>query len=219
MAEQLDAEVERAGSRSRGLGELGCLVLIGIGHCLLEIFSTEQVALAFTALAVVGFAGYVAWRARRQPGLLHSWGLRSDNLAAALPAHAAFAVLGSLGLIALGAVGGQLETPATFWLLLLVYPLWGGAQQFALQNFVGANVARFAKSEGVVALTTGLLFGLSHVPRWDLTLLTLTSGVAFTWIYRRFPNLWAVALAHGVLGTLAIHFVVGEDPLRALIGG
>ena len=101
----------------------------------------------------------------------------------------------------------------------MIYPLWGGAQQFALQNFIGANVAQFLRSELAVAAVTGLLFGLSHVPRWDLTLLTLTSGVAFTWIYRRFPNLWAVALAHGVLGTLAIHFVAGEDPLRALIGG
>ncbi|MEM1250509.1 MAG: CPBP family intramembrane glutamic endopeptidase [Acidobacteriota bacterium] len=207
------------GSEVRARAELSALLLLGLGHALLELLWNEQSALVFTALGVLGFAAYVVARARRNPALLRRWGLRTDNFRSALPAHLGFALLGSAGLVGLGAFLRPLETPPTFWILLALYPLWGGAQQFALQNFVGANVARLLRSELGVAVVTGLLFGLSHVPRWDLTLLTLTSGIAFTLIYRRYPNLWAVALSHGVLGTLAIHFVAGEDPLRALMGG
>jgi len=38
------------------------------------------------------------------------------------------------------------------------------------------------------------------------------SRLFFTPIYRRFPNLWAVGLAHGLLGALAFYLVLGEDP-------
>jgi membrane protease YdiL (CAAX protease family) len=38
------------------------------------------------------------------------------------------------------------------------------------------------------------------------------AGFFFTAIYRRVPNLWAVGLVHGILGSLAIYFVSGEDP-------
>jgi len=69
-----------------------------------------------------------------------------------------------------------------------------------------------------VALAASTLFGISHYPRVDLMLLTLVSGLFFTLIYRRFPNLWAVGIAHGALGSLAIYLVLEEDPGAAILG-
>ena len=43
----------------RARAELLSLLLIGLGHALLEIFWSEQVALVFTGLGIVGFAAYV----------------------------------------------------------------------------------------------------------------------------------------------------------------
>ena len=50
------------------------------------------------------------------------------------------------------------------------------------------------------------------MPRWPLVALTLVSGFFFTLFYRREPNLWAIGLVHGLLGTLAIYLVSREDP-------
>jgi membrane protease YdiL (CAAX protease family) len=63
-----------------------------------------------------------------------------------------------------------------------------------------------------IAATASVLFALSHYPRVDLMILTLIGGMFFTLIYRRYPNLWAVGIAHGVLGALAVYLVVKEDP-------
>ena len=49
-------------------------------------------------------------------------------------------------------------------------------------------------------------------------LLTLLSGFFFTLIYRRLPNLWAVGIMHGILGSMAVHFVLGKDPGAAIWG-
>lgn len=200
----------------RGLLELLALGFVGLAHVAVEAIWGEPTALALTGVAVLAFAGYVAIRAR-EAGAARRWGLRRDNLGSSLKAHLGFAAVAGSGLVALSAVLGRLEVPWTFWVVLAVYPLWGGAQQFALQNFIAANLARFTSREWLVAVGAGIAFGLSHVPRWDLTALTLVSGVLFTWIYRRHPNLWAIALSHGLLGTIAIYLIVGEDPLRALL--
>ena len=38
------------------------------------------------------------------------------------------------------------------------------------------------------------------------------AGVFLTLIYQRFPNLWAVGIVHGILGSLAVYIVLKEDP-------
>ena len=108
------------------------------------------------------------------------------------------------------------------WVTLALYPLWGTAQQFALQNLIARNLTGLTANPLAIACIASVLFGLSHYPRLDLALLTLAAGIPFTLIFRRRPNLWAVGIAHGILGTLAVYWVAGEDPgamiLQALAG-
>ena len=73
-----------------------------------------------------------------------------------------------------------------------------------------------------LALVSAGLFALAHYPRLDLVALTFAVGFFLTLIYRRFPNLWAVGIVHGVLGSLAFYVLLREDPLKmlgALFGG
>ena len=68
-----------------------------------------------------------------------------------------------------------------------------------------------------VAFVASVLFSAAHYPQLQLVALTFVAGFFFTLIYLRHPNLWAVGVAHGVLGSLAFYIVVGEDPGAAIL--
>jgi len=102
--------------------------------------------------------------------------------------------------------------PRTFWLTIALYPIWGIAQQFALQNLIANNLVGVIANRISIALLAALIFALSHYPRLELIALSLAAGFFFTLIYRKFPNLWAVGTAHGLLGSMALYIVLREDP-------
>ena len=200
------------------LGELVAVVAAGALHVVAELLLSESIALTSSAAAVAGYLTYVVWRARVTPGALTLWGLRRDNFLPALRAQLAFVAVAGVALAVIGAILGRVAVPRSFWLTLALYPLWGTAQQFALQNLIARNLLGFTRNEIAIACIASALFGLSHYPRIDLALLTLAAGVPFTLIFRRRPNLWAVGIAHGILGTLAVYWVAGEDPGALILG-
>jgi membrane protease YdiL (CAAX protease family) len=199
-------------------GELIAVVAAGTTHVLAEVFFSEAVALVITLLIVLVFAGYLLWRLIRTPGVLRAWGFRSDNFRPAFAAQLAFAAVGVVVLFAIGYALGPVGLPRSFWLTLALYPLWGLAQQFALQNMIARNLEGWLASPVAIAVAAAALFAASHFPRLDLVALTAAAGVFLTLIYRRFPNLWAVGIVHGILGSVAIYVVVREDPGAAILG-
>ncbi len=193
-------------------GELVAIILAGLVHILTEILSTESIALLFSSVASVAFVVYLIFRAIQEPLVLGAWGMRRDNFWSALRAQMAFVTVAALGLVGIGIISGSLALPGTFWLTLALYPIWGTAQQFALQNLIARNLTGMLSNPLAIAAAASALFGVSHFPRVDLMILTLIGGMFFTLIYRRYPNLWAVGIAHGALGSLAVYIVVKEDP-------
>ena len=193
-------------------GELAAIILAGLVHILTEALSTESIALLFSSVVSIAFVAYLMFRAIREPTILGVWGMRLDNFWPALRAQTTFVAVAALGLVGIGVISGSLALPETFWLTLALYPIWGTAQQFALQNLIARNLTGMLSNPLAIAATASALFGLSHYPRVDLMILTLIGGMFFTLIYRRYPNLWAVGIAHGVLGALAVYLVVKEDP-------
>ena len=198
-------------------GELVAVALAGAAHVATELLFSEAVALWVSAGLSAGFVGYLAWRARRHPGMLRAWGMRRDNFGESIGPHLVFAAVGSAIVLWIGSTVGTITFPHTFWLTLLLYPLWGTAQQFALQNLLARNVYAFTSNLLVVSVVASVLFGASHYPRWWLVALTAAAGFPFTILYRRFPNLWAVGIAHGILGSFAVYSVLGEDPGAAIL--
>ena len=198
-------------------GELVAVVSAGALHVATELYFSEKVALWVSAALAVGFLGYLVWRVRRHPGQLRAWGMRADNLGETLGPHLAFAAIGSALVLWIGATVGTIQFPRTFWLTLLLYPIWGTAQQFALQNLLARNVYAITSNMLLVSIVAAALFGASHYPRLWLVALTAGAGFPFTIMYRRYPNLWAVGIAHGILGSLAVYSVLGEDPGAAIL--
>ena len=197
--------------------ELVAIILAGLLHIIAELGLSESIARLYNAGISIVFVGYLVWRVRRTPGVLQIWGIRYDNFWPALGAQLGFVAAGALGLVSFGMVSGSLSLPSTFLLTLVLYPVWGLAQQFALQNLIARNLVGVFSNPVAIAVAAAVLFGISHCPRLELVLLTLVSGIFFTLIYRRRPNLWAVGVAHGLLGSLAVYIVLKEDPGGAIL--
>ena len=196
--------------------ELAAMVLVGLTHIALEAMLSEAVALWFSGGAGVVWLLYLAWRAQGGAAVLRAWGMRRDNVGAGLRVQLPFVACGAVGMLVYGATVGTALFSHGFWLVLVLYPLWGTVQQFALQNLIARNVAGLVSHPTAVAVIAAALFAASHIPRWPLVALTLVSGYFFTLAYRRAPNLWAVGLMHGFLGALAVYLVLEEDPGAAI---
>ncbi len=198
-------------------GELAAIVLAGTGHVLAELLVSPAMGNFYNIGASIVFVGYLVWRLRRTPEILGTWGMRRDNFRPALRAQLVFGAAAGLVLIGVGAALGPLSLPWTFWVTLGLYPAWGVGQQFALQNLLARNIAGFISGPTRVAVVSSALFGVSHYPRIELVVLTFVAGIFFTLIYRKFPNLWAVGIVHGVLGSLAMYLVLKEDPSAMIL--
>lgn len=85
-----------------------------------------------------------------------------------------------------------------------LYLLWGLAQQYLLNAYFANRFSEalpYASSKSI-AIWTGIVFALAHSPNQFLMAVTLVGGAAAVLAYIRFKSLYALALAHGVIGFL-----------------
>jgi membrane protease YdiL (CAAX protease family) len=83
---------------------------------------------------------------------------------------------------------------------ILGYAVWALMQQFILEVYVLLRFLRLGiRRAPAIALATAL-FALAHVPNPVLVALTLVWGALSCALYLRYRNLYALALAHGILG-------------------
>jgi hypothetical protein len=167
-------------------------------------------------LCAAAWLTLVAAHLRADRSILRRWGLRTDNTrAACVPAALVAAPLLAL-LTAWGYHAGHIPPPRGFLPIVLLYPVWGIAQQFLLQGIVWSNLsARLPRA--VAQPLAAVLFSLAHAPDWPVMALTLPLGLATIEHYRRWPNLWVLGTAHALLGTFAFYFLLGRDPLAPLL--
>lgn len=198
-------------------GELVAIVLVGLLHIVVELGFSGVAATFYNVAASIAFLGYLVWRIRRIPGVFRAWGFRTDNLMPASLAQLRFFAVGVVALIIFALVTESSGLPRTFWFTAALYPVWGIAQQFALQNLIANNVTELISKPIAIALVAASLFAVSHYPRLELVALTFVAGIFFTLIYRRYPNLWVVGTAHGLLGSMAFYIVLQEDPGAVII--
>lgn len=203
--------------RARDLAELA----IGYGLILATIWTQNpaQRILYWVAIAWIGLISIL----RRKDTETHGLGLRgllpSLWIVAAAVALSTAAVLFACRIGTLHALYGPL--PAIEH--ILEYALWALMQQFILQVYVLLRLLRLGlKRPAAIALAT-ILFATAHIPNPVLVLLTLLWGAISCVLFLRYRNLYALALAHGILGMcLAVtipnsvmhHMRVGRGYLR-----
>jgi membrane protease YdiL (CAAX protease family) len=80
------------------------------------------------------------------------------------------------------------------------YAIWSLAQQFLLQGYFLARLARLVPSATVAPVVAALIFAAAHLPNPILTILTLVWGLTACFVFVKSRNLWPLAIAHAIFG-------------------
>lgn len=140
---------------------------------------------------------------------LRDLGFRFDNFGQAARLLALPMAVATAVLIILGYLNGSLDFlrwrgGQSILGLPLLGSLWGLVQQYALQGFVNRR-AQVAWGPGVLSVVVvALLFGVFHLPNPALTVATTAGGLLWATVYQRVPNLFALALSHGLMTWILI---------------
>jgi hypothetical protein len=162
---------------------------------------------------------------REGPGRL-GFGWRNFRSAAA--ALALWVAAASAALLALGALLGTIRptTAGHAAIATAGYIAWGMVQQYLLNGYFVNRLAESGAGKWT-PLAAAALFSLVHLPNWFLMGVTLAGGYVCARFYLRYRSLWALALAHGIIGfvlflvtpdSVSGHFLVGPRYLLIFYG-
>ena len=92
------------------------------------------------------------------------------------------------------------------------YLIWAVMQQFLLQIYFLLRLQRILGGKVAPVVAAAGLFSLAHLPNPVLTPITLVWGIAACVLFLRYRNIYALGIAHGILG-LCVAVIVPE-PLQ-----
>lgn len=90
---------------------------------------------------------------------------------------------------------------------LLGIPFWGLLQQYLLQSFINRRLQMVFGAGWLSISLTAMIFSIVHLPNLVLATGTLIAGFIWAYSFQQAPNLYPIALTHGVLSTLFANFV------------
>lgn len=181
-------------SRQRDLIELA----IAYGLILLVVWTPRpwQRLLWFIA------ASFIATVTIRSFESLKEMGLQAANLFRSLWVIGVALVVAAVAVT----VAGMLHTlhlppgPVAFIETYGGYAIWSFVQQFLLQSVFLARLLRLLNSTTHAVLLAAAIFAVAHLPSPILTLITLICGLASSFVFLRYRNLYPLAMAHAILG-------------------
>lgn len=136
-------------------------------------------------------------------------GLGTSNLGRAFRLIAGPTVFALLVLTLIGRHYDSIRFDENTPLKLVGLPIWALLQQFILQGFIYRRVRSIASSTTGAVIITSLIFGLVHLPNPTLSILTMTGAAVWSWVYERAPNLYPLALSHGLTSLFVMSTLPG----------
>jgi len=94
----------------------------------------------------------------------------------------------------------RLHGPAPLPLHGWAYIVWALMQQFILQSYFLLRLLRLLPGKVLPVLVATGIFALAHLPNPILTPLTFVWGVISCVLFLRYRNIYALGLAHGIMG-------------------
>jgi hypothetical protein len=171
----------------------------------------------FVVVAVSSWAAYVLYCRHFHRSRLSEWGflvtpsLHTCSFVCLLLNFVAVQVM----LVFRSAKGDS--PPVHLWhmlIALLLYPLWGIAQQFFMQSILASRLAAESHSRVLVTVVASAVFGLLHWPNSVLVAATFVFNLFATPLFLKFRSIWPIGVSHGVVGTLFYYLVLDQDFLR-----
>jgi hypothetical protein len=172
----------------------------------------------FIAFTILAWAAYFALRIRQSPKNLRDFGLSARDLKRSARAAAVVLVVGVALCLIIGLSRGTVRFTPQMLILALLYPLWGLVQQLLVQAMVVRNLLPIFSLPVVVAIAA-VLFGLVHLPHFELALAAASLGAVFALMFVRWRNVWALGICHGLLGVFFYFWVLGRDPWLEIVAG
>jgi membrane protease YdiL (CAAX protease family) len=135
---------------------------------------------------------------RRSPNRLGIWmrGLRRSW--PVIP----IAIAASALLLGFGAAVGTIHSLNQSTVPVLrgtAYLIWSLVQEFLAQSFFFVRLERVLPSRRAV-IVNAAIFAVAHIPNPVLMPATFVVGLAFTEAFRRYRNIYPIAVAHAMLG-------------------
>lgn len=145
-------------------------------------------------------------------------GIRTDNLGASLALMSWFVAVAAVIMALVAMAKNRFTWTWNMTVSVILYPLWGYAQQFLILSFINVRLMELHWPVVVIALLTGFAFMLLHVPDKWLMPATFGLGFYFSLLFQEQPNILTLGIAHGWLGVLYYYWVIGKDPLAEKFG-
>ncbi len=156
---------------------------------------------------------YVGYLVRRRPYTARDLGFRRDTLRSGARPVAAFTLAAAVALVAWGLARGAAPWDGRVAWLLVLYPPFAAVQQGAFQGLLHRALRVLVGRPWVEVVGTAAAFAAVHVGNAALVGLTFVAGLAWSILFRRWPNVWLLAASHTVLAALAYPLVLGDAPL------
>ena len=107
------------------------------------------------------------------------------------------------------------ELDSFLWSLLLYIP-FAAIQEYILLPFVMKGIQQRFNNQWLIAVASGALFSLAHLPMLYLLLPCFVAGTIWSYFYLRCGRFWVVVLAHAILATAFFQFFIGMAPIKIL---
>ena len=158
---------------------------------------------------------FFSHRARSESPRALGW--RMDNFLKCLRLLALPMLVASLALVLIGWRFGSLRIGEIrlSWSLLVTFlgmSVWGLIQQYPLQGFINRRAQMiWGRRIWLTTFFTAGIFALLHLPNRWLMAATFCGGALWSWAYQREPNLFALALSHGLMTAVLVTTVPYES--------
>lgn len=184
----------RVGSRTCELIDVA--VAFGLLEGGLWSIGLAQLVWAVTLITWVSVASVRSGRDRNQLGI----GLKGISASLwVIPASLAFAFF----MMLLGSYAGTLHdlrgAHAPLWHSVL-YVVWALVQEFLTQSFIFVWLESILENSRWAVLATAFLFCVAHIPNPVLMVATLAMGLVWAELFRRYRNIYPLAVGHAILG-------------------
>lgn len=192
--------------------EITAVILTGAGKIL--FFEVLHLQFWFILMVSIFWLGYLVYILRKDKERIAHWGFRKEGLRESIRIILPLVVTALALIITYGITSGKALLSWHLLPSLLLYPIWGLAQQFIVLGMVAGNLHEmesFKIPKLIIIPITSVLFCLVHYPNLQLMGATFLLALIYCSVYLRNRNLWALGVLHGWLGTFFYYFVLGKD--------